>query len=47
MAVPYISASANNNMNPFLSSYGTTGATPDPSPLQQFNIMLSGVSLFL
>ena len=47
LVVPYLSASANNNMNPFLSPYGTAGATPDPIPLQQFNIMLSGVNLFL
>jgi len=47
LVVPYLSASANNSMNPFLSPYGTAGATPDPIPLQQFNIMLSGVNLFL
>jgi hypothetical protein len=47
LVVPYLSSSANNNMNPFLSPYGTAGATPDPIPLQQFNIMLSGVNLFL
>ena len=47
LVVPYLSASANSNMNPFLSPYSTAGATPDPIPLQQFNIMLSGVNLFL
>ena len=47
LVVPYLSASANDGMNPFLSPYGTAGATPDPIPLQQFNIMLSGVNLFL
>jgi len=47
LVVPFLSASANNNMNPFLSPYGTAGATPDPIPLQQFNILLSGVNLFL
>jgi len=30
LVVPYLSASANNNMNPFLSPYSTAGATPDP-----------------
>jgi len=47
LVVPFLSASANNGMNPFLSPYSTAGATPDPIPLQQFNIMLSGVNLFL
>jgi len=47
LVVPFLSSSANNNMNPFLSPYGTAGATPDPIPLQQFNILLSGVNLFL
>ena len=47
LVIPYLSASANNGMNPFLSPYGTAGATPDPIPLQQFNILLSGVNLFL
>ena len=47
LVVPYLSASANNGMNPFLSPYSTAGATPDPVPLQQFNILLSGVNLFL
>jgi hypothetical protein len=47
LVVPFLSSSANDNMNPFLSPYGTAGATPDPIPLQQFNILLSGVNLFL
>jgi hypothetical protein len=47
LVVPFLSSSANGGMNPFLSPYGTAGATPDPIPLQQFNIMLSGVNLFL
>ena len=47
LVVPFLSASANGAMNPFLSPYGTAGATPDPIPLQQFNILLSGVNLFL
>jgi len=47
LVVPYLSASSNGGINPFLSPYGTAGATPDPIPLQQFNIMLSGVNLFL
>jgi len=47
LVVPFLSSSANDGMNPFLSPYGTAGATPDPVPLQQFNILLSGVNLFL
>jgi len=47
LVVPFLSSSANDNMNPFLSPYSTAGATPDPVPLQQFNILLSGVNLFL
>jgi len=47
LVVPFLSASANGGLNPFLSPYSTAGATPDPIPLQQFNIMLSGVNLFL
>ena len=47
LVVPFLSSSANNGMNPFLSPYSTAGATPDPVPLQQFNILLSGVNLFL
>jgi len=47
LVVPFLSSSANGGMNPFLSPYSTAGATPDPIPLQQFNILLSGVNLFL
>jgi hypothetical protein len=47
LVVPFLSSSGNNNMNLFLSPYSTAGATPDPIPLQQFNILLSGVNLFL
>jgi len=47
LVVPFLSSSANDGMNPFLSPYSTAGATPDPVPLQQFNILLSGVNLFL
>jgi len=47
LVVPFLSSSANDGMNPFLSPYSTAGATPDPIPLQQFNILLSGVNLFL
>jgi len=47
LVVPFFSSSANDGMNPFLSPYSTAGATPDPIPLQQFHILLSGVNLFL
>jgi len=47
LVVPFLSASANDGVNPFLSPYGNAGATPDPIPLQQFNILLSGVNRFL
>ena len=47
LVVPYLSSCANHNVNPFLSPYSTAGATPDPIPLEQFNIMLSGVNLIL
>jgi len=42
-----LSASANDGMNPFLSPHSSAGANPDPISLQQFNILLSGVNLFL
>jgi hypothetical protein len=47
LVVPFLSASANGDVNSLLSPYSTAGATPDPIPLQQFNILLSGVNLFL
>lgn len=47
LVVPFISPSANGNLNSLLSPYSSSGATPDPIPLQQFNILLSGVNLFI
>ena len=47
LVVPFVSPSANGNLNSLLSPYSSSGATPDPIPLQQFNILLSGVNLFL
>ena len=49
LVVPFISASANGDLalSTLLSPFSTSGATPDPIPLTQFNILVSGVNLFL
>jgi hypothetical protein len=49
LVVPFISASANGTgvKKGVLSPSSSAGATPDPIPLTNFNILLSGVNLFL
>lgn len=48
LVVPLLSASANGtSYNTLLSPYTTTGGTPDPIMLTNFNILVSGVNLFL
>jgi hypothetical protein len=52
LVVPFISASPTDNngtgnLKSILSPFSSAGATPDPIPLSNFNILLSGVNLFL
>ena len=47
LVVPFISASANGGLLPYQSPFSTSGATPDPLPLYNFNVLVSGVNLFL
>lgn len=48
LVVPFLSASGNStNFSTLLSPFSTSGATPDPVPLSNFNILISGVNLFL
>jgi len=48
LVVPFLSASGNaTNFNTLLSPFSTSGATPDPVPISNFNILISGVNLFL
>lgn len=48
LVVPFLTASANGTAyNTLLSPTSTSGATPDPIVLTNFNIQVSGVNLFL
>jgi hypothetical protein len=48
LVVPFLSATGNSTTyNTLLSPTSTSGATPDPVALSQFNILISGVNLFL
>lgn len=47
LVVPFLSASENGNLRGVLSPFSSAGATPDPIPLSNFNILISGVNLFL
>lgn len=48
LVVPFLSATGNGTTyNTLLSPTSTSGATPDPVALSQFNILISGVNLFL
>jgi hypothetical protein len=52
LVVPFLTAGANANSSgtawsTLLASNATSGATPDPIPLTNFNILVSGVNLFL
>lgn len=46
--IPFLSPTGNSTpFNTLLSPFSTSGATPDPVPLSNFNILISGVNLFL
>lgn len=48
LVVPFLSTAGNTTtFNTLLSPFSTSGATPDPIPLSNFNILISGVNLFL
>ncbi len=49
LVVPYLNATANGGLSvsTLLSPFASTPATPDPIPLTNFNILVSGVNLFL
>jgi hypothetical protein len=48
LVTPLLSPSGNGtSYNTLLSPFSTTGGTPDPIPLTNFNILVSGVNLFL
>lgn len=48
LVVPFLPATANGTaVNTLLSPFATSGATPDPITLTNFNIIVSGVNLFL
>ena len=48
LVVPFLTAAANGtSFSTLLASNSTSGATPDPIPLTNFNILVSGVNLFL
>lgn len=46
--IPFLTAGANGtSVNTLLSPFATSGATPDPITLTNFNILVSGINLFL
>lgn len=48
LVVPFLTATANGTpYNTLLSPFSTSGATPDPITLTNFNILVSGINLFL
>lgn len=48
LVVPFLSPSANGtSYSTLLSPFSTSGATPDPITLTNFNILVSGINLFL
>jgi hypothetical protein len=49
LVVPYLSGTANGGLavSTLLSPFASTPAMPDPIPLTNFNILVSGVNLFL
>ena len=48
LVVPYLTSTANGTaFNTLLSPFSTSGATPDPITLTNFNILVSGINLFL
>ena len=46
LVVPFVSATS-NLQSPHLSPFDSAGATPDPVIISNFNILVSGVNLFL
>jgi hypothetical protein len=48
LVVPFLTAAANGTaFNTLLSPFSTSGGTPDPITLTNFNILVSGINLFL
>jgi hypothetical protein len=48
LVVPFLTPTANATAyNTLLSPFATSGATPDPITLTNFNILVSGINLFL
>lgn len=47
LVVPFLTATANGGTSTLLSPFATSGATPDPITLTNFNILVSGMNLFL
>jgi hypothetical protein len=47
LVVPFLSPADNGAIQPTLSPFSASGATPDPITLTNFNILVSGVNLFL
>lgn len=47
LVCPFLSNSANNNVSTLLSPFTPSGGCPDPIVLTNFNILVSGINLFL
>jgi hypothetical protein len=47
LVVPFITTVDNGGTSTLLSPFSTSGATPDPITLTNFNILVSGMNLFL
>jgi len=47
LVVPFLAANGGTTYNTLLSPFSTSGATPDPITLFNFNILVSGMNLFL
>lgn len=47
LVAPFIATSSNCNLSTVLSPFSTSGGSPDPIALTNFNILVSGVNLFL
>lgn len=47
LVVPFLTTTANGTQSTLLSPFSTSGATPDPITLTNFNILVSGINLFL
>jgi hypothetical protein len=47
LVVPFLTTTSNGTQSTLLSPFSTSGATPDPITLTNFNILVSGINLFL